>query len=94
MRMSCLRIGVIPIICYGTWGYLAKVAIPIHKKEKICMKIVDYVFIDYAQNRSAYRFLVYESTIPDIHKNTYMEFRNASFFEYIFSYRSIVNIVQ
>ena len=34
------------------------------------------------------QFLVYESTIQDIHKNTYMESKNASFFEHNFSYRS------
>ena len=47
------------------------------------------MFIGYAQNNSAYRFLVYECAIPDIHKNTYMESKNTSFFEHIFSYRSI-----
>ena len=71
-----------------TWGCLAKVAVPPPKKEKIGPKTVDCVFIGYAQNSSAYRFLVYESAIPDIHKNTYMESRNVSFFEHIFPYRS------
>ena len=50
---------------------------------------VDCVFIDYTQNSNAYRFLVYESTISDIPKNTNMESKNASFFEYMFKYRSI-----
>ena len=47
-------------------------------------KIVDCVFIRYAYNSNVYRFLVHESNIPDIHKNTIMESRNASFFEYVF----------
>ncbi|KAL6982051.1 hypothetical protein U1Q18_052698 [Sarracenia purpurea var. burkii] len=72
-----------------TWGCLAKVAIPPPKKEKIGPKTVDCVFIGYAQNSSAYRCLVYESAISDIHKNTVMESRNVSFFEHIFPYRSI-----
>ena len=63
--------------------------LPPPTKEKIGLKIVDYVFINYAHNSSAYRFLVYESTIPDIHKNIYMESRNILFFEHIFLYRSI-----
>ena len=67
-----------------TWGCLAKVAVPPPKKEKIGLKIIDRVFIGYAQNSCAYRFLVYESAIPYIHKNTYMESKNASFFEHIF----------
>ena len=63
--------------------------IPTLKKEKIGPKTIYYVFIGCAQNSSAYQFLVYESAIQDIHKNTYMESRIASFFEHIFLYRSI-----
>ena len=66
------------------WGCLAKVAFPTPKKVKIGPKTVDCIFIGYAQNSSAYRFLVYKSEIPDIHKNTIMESRNASFFEHVF----------
>ena len=71
------------------WGCLAKVVVPPPKKEKIGPRTVDCVFIGYAQNSTAYRFLVYESEILDIHKNTIMESRNVTFFEHIFSYRSI-----
>ena len=53
------------------WGCLAKVAVPLPKKVKIGPKTVDCIFIGYAQNSSAHRFLVYKSDIPDIHKNTY-----------------------
>ena len=44
----------------------------------------------YAHNSAAYRFLVYESNIPNIHKNTLMESRNASFFEDVFPCKSKV----
>ncbi|KAJ9547648.1 hypothetical protein OSB04_020191 [Centaurea solstitialis] len=46
---------------------------------------VDCIFIGYAPKRSAYLFLLYESRIPDIHKNTIMESRNASLSEHMFS---------
>ena len=54
------------------------------KTVKIGPKVVDCIFIGYAHNSSAYRFLVHESNISDIHKNTIMESRNASFFEDVF----------
>ena len=52
------------------WGCLAKVVVPNPKNVKIGPKTVDYVFIGYANNSSAYWFLVYKSNIPDIHENT------------------------
>ncbi|WJZ90328.1 hypothetical protein VitviT2T_009480 [Vitis vinifera] len=69
-------------------GCLAKVAVPPPKKVKIGPKTIDCIFIGYAHNSNAYRFLVYESNIPDIHKNTIMESRNASFFEDVFPCKS------
>nr|GEW78821.1 zinc finger, CCHC-type [Tanacetum cinerariifolium] len=66
-------------------GYLAKVAVPAPKAQKIGPKSVDCIFIRYAKNNSAYRFIVYEEKNLDIQKNTVMESRNASFFEHIFS---------
>ena len=66
-------------------------AIPPPKKVKIGPKTVDYIFIGYAHNRSAYRFLVHKSNIPDIHKNMIMESRNTSFFEDVFLRRSQVH---
>ena len=62
--------------------------VPTPKKLKIGSKTVDFIFIGYAQNSSAYRFLVYKSEILYIHKNTIMESRNASFFEHIFPCKS------
>ena len=69
------------------WGCLAKVAIPTPKKVKIGPKTVDCIFIGYAQNSNAYRFLVYDSKIPNIHKNMIIESRNALFFEDVFPCR-------
>ena len=54
---------------------------------KIEPKTVDFIFIGYAHNSIAYRFLVNESNIQDIHKNMIMESRNVSLFEDVFSCR-------
>ena len=70
------------------WGCLAKVAVPTPKKVKIGPKTINCIFIGYAQNSSAYRFLVYKFEILDIHKNTIMESRNPLFFEHIFPCKS------
>ena len=72
------------------WGCLAKVAAPPPKKVKIGLKTIDCIFIGYAHNNATFRFLVYESNISDIHKNTIMESRNASFFEDVFPCKSKV----
>ncbi|CAM8923791.1 unnamed protein product [Rhodiola kirilowii] len=58
------------------------------KRLKIRPKTIDCVFIGYALNSTAYRFLVYESKNPDIHKDTIMESKTASFFEQVFPYKS------
>ena len=62
--------------------------VPPPKKVKIGPKTIDYIFIGYTHNNTAYRFLVHESNIPDIHKNTIMESRNASLLEDVFPCRS------
>ena len=66
------------------WECLAKAAVPPPKTVKIGPKVVDSIFIGYEHNSSAYRFLVHESNILDIHKNTIMESRNASLIEDVF----------
>ena len=66
------------------WGCLAKVLAPLPKKTKVRAKTMDCIFIGYALNSSAYRFLVHKSEIPDIHVNTIIEFRDVVFFEDIF----------
>ena len=63
-------------------------AIHIPKKVKIGPKKVDCVFIGYAHNSSAYRFLIHKSEIIDMHANTIIESRNAYFFENVFPYKS------
>ena len=63
-------------------------AIPPPKKVKIGPKVVDCIFIGYEPNSRAYWFLVHESNIPYIHKNTIIESRNASFFEDVFPCKS------
>lgn len=70
------------------WGCLSKVIIPKRNKVKIGPKTVDCIFIGHARNSTAYRFLVHESHISDIHKNVTMELRNSSFFDYVFSCNS------
>ena len=69
------------------WGCLTKVLAPLPKKTKLGAKTMDCIFIGYALNSSAYRFLVHKSEIPDIHVNMIIEFRDAVFFEDIFSYK-------
>jgi len=48
---------------------------------------MDCIFIGYALNSSAYRFLVHKSEIPDIHVNMIIECRDIVLFEDIFSYK-------
>ena len=55
--MSYLRVGDLTITTYERGGPV-KMMVHIPKKEKICSKIVDCVFINYAQNSNAYRFFV------------------------------------
>ena len=55
---------------------------------KIGPKTVDCIFTGYAHNSNAYRFLVHKSENSDIHKNTIMKSKNASFFENVFSCKS------
>ncbi|KAL1225865.1 Retrovirus-related Pol polyprotein from transposon TNT 1-94 [Cardamine amara subsp. amara] len=74
------------------WGCLAKVAVPPPKKVSIGPKTIDCIFIGYAHNSSAYRFLVHKSDIHDIHVNTIMESRNVSFFEHVFPYMDRKNL--
>ena len=77
---------------FKVWGCLAKVIVPAPKKVRIGPKTVDCVFIGYAQNSSAYRFLVQKSEIIDIHENTIIESRNAYFFENVFPYKEVREI--
>jgi hypothetical protein len=42
---------------------------------------VDCIFLGYAQHSAAYKFLIIKSEIPDIHANTTIESRDATFFQ-------------
>ena len=78
-------VGRKPSLSYlSTWGCLAKVNIPIPKKRKLGPQTVGCVFLGYAQRSIAYRFLVVKSEVPDMHVDTIMESRDATFFEKIF----------
>ena len=67
-----------------TWGCLAKVNIPINKKRKLGPKIVDSIFIGYAQRSIAYIFLVVKYEVPDMHVDSIMESRDVIFFRIYF----------
>ena len=66
------------------WGYLAKVNVPISKKCKLGPKTVDCVFLGYAHRSIVYRFLVVKSKVPNMHVDTIMESRDATFFRTYF----------
>jgi hypothetical protein len=70
-----------PLSYLCTWGCLAKVNIPIPKKRKLGPKTVDCIFLGYAQRSIGHRFLVVKSELPDMHVDTIMESRDATFFE-------------
>jgi len=68
------------------WGCLDKVALPSYKRFNIGPKTFDVVFISYAQNSVAYRFmsLSYFSISED---------RDAEFFEHVFPLKKDVHYV-
>ena len=66
------------------WGCLAKVEVPPPKQVTIGPKTVDCIFIGYALNSSAYRFIVHKSENPNMTEGTTIESRNVVFFENIF----------
>ena len=78
-------VGWKPSLSYlRTWGCLVKVNVPITKKRKFGSKTVDCVFLGYANNSIAYRFLVAKSEVPDTHVDIIFESRDAIFFKNIF----------
>ena len=56
--------------------------LPDPKKRKIGSKTYDYMFIGYASNNAAYRFLVLKSDVLEC--NIIIETKNAEFFEHVF----------
>ena len=72
-----------------TWGYLAKVNVPITKKCKLGPKTVVCVFLGYAKHSVGYRFLVVKSNVHDLKISMIMESKDATFFEDIFPMRDM-----
>jgi hypothetical protein len=70
-----------------TWGCLAKVNVPLPKKRKLGPNTIDCVFLGYAHNSVAYRFLVVHSETSQVAVNVIMESRDVAFFENIFPMR-------
>ena len=64
------------------WGCLAKVILLDPKKRKIESKTSDCMFIEYASNSVAFRFLILKSGVLEC--NTIIETKNAEFLEHIF----------
>ena len=60
------------------WGCLDKIMLPDPKKRKPGSKTYDCMFIGYASNSVAYRFLVLKSDV--LERNTIIETKNAEFF--------------
>ena len=54
---------------------------PIKKKRKLGPKTVDCVFLGYAIHSMGYRFLIINSSIPEMAVDTIMKSRDATFFE-------------
>ena len=53
---------------------------PINKKQKFRPETVDYVFLGYAIHSVGYRFLVINSSVPEMAVDTIIESRDATFF--------------
>ena len=63
-----------------TWGCLTKVNVLINKKRKLIPNTVDCVFLGYAIHNVGYRFLIINSSVPEMTVDTIMESRDATFF--------------
>ena len=69
------------------WGCLARVQVSLLKWTKLGPKTIDCVFIRYASNSSAYRFILIKYEVPDINNNIIMKSIDAEFFEEIFPFK-------
>jgi hypothetical protein len=56
------------------------------KKCKLGPKTMNYIFLGYAIHTVGYRFLIVKSRVPDMHVDTIMESRDATFSKNIFSH--------
>jgi hypothetical protein len=68
---------------------LTKVNAPINKKLKLRPKTMDCIFLGYAHNNIAYRFLVIKSKVSDVYVDTFLESRDVTFFKNIFTMKNI-----
>ena len=59
---------------------MAKINVPINKKRKLGPKTVDCVFLGYAIHSVGYRFLIINSSVPEMAVDTIIEFRDVTFF--------------
>ena len=69
---------------FKVWGYLAKIAVPPTKKTKLGSKVIDFVFIVYAQHNVDYMFFVIKFKVNEIDANTIIKCRDAILFEDVF----------
>ena len=63
-----------------TWGCLVKVNVLINKKQNLGSKTVDCVFLGYAIYSVGYRFLIINSSVPEMAIDTIMESRDTTIF--------------
>ena len=70
------------------WGCFAKVLIPDPKRSRIGPKTIDCMFIGYAQNSAAYRFLILEDKEKIFDANTIIKSKAAELVENIFLEKS------
>jgi len=73
------------------FAHIAKLNIPITKKRKFEPKVLDCVFLGYAQKSIAYRFLVVKAKVPDMHVDIIMKSCDVTFFENMFLMKNIHN---
>ena len=64
---------------------MTKMNVPINKERKLGPKTIDYVFLGYAIHSVGYRFLIINSSVPEMAVDTIMESKDATFFENEFS---------
>ena len=77
--------GYAPNLSYlKVWGCLAKVGYPSFKRSTVGSRTYDAVFIGYAENSAAYRFMSLEDS-------SISESRDAEFFEQVFPLKKIVD---
>ena len=65
---------------------------PINKKRKLGSTTVDCIFLGYATHSVGYRFLIINYGVPDMHVDTIIESRDATFFESEFPMKNAPNI--